>query len=128
MQIAIRLPEADIEQARKIASRKGIGYQTFLKMLEQVEGQKKERSTVKRTRRRKEPTASELTQLMRISPIKGWRLFRNLTQSELADMTGLKQTHVSLMEAKKIMPRENTLKKLAEALNCDVDDLTVRRS
>ncbi len=105
-----------------------VEYQTFLKMLEQVEGQKKERSTVKRTRRRKEPTASELTQLMRISPIKGWRLFRNLTQSELADMTGLKQTHVSLMEAKKIMPRENTLKKLAEALNCDVDDLTVRRS
>ncbi len=105
-----------------------VEYQTFLKMLEQIEDQKKEQSTVKRTRRRKEPTASELTQLMRISPIKGWRLFRNLTQSELADMTGLKQTHVSLMEAKKIMPRENTLKKLAEALNCDVDDLTVRRS
>ncbi len=31
--IAIRLPEADLEQARKIASRKGIGYQTLLKML-----------------------------------------------------------------------------------------------
>ncbi len=105
-----------------------VEYQTFLKMLEEVEGQKKERSTVKRTRRRKEPTASELTQLMRKSPIKGWRLFRNLTQSELAEVTGLKQTHVSLMEAKKIVPRENTLKKLAEALNCDVDDLTVRRS
>jgi len=104
-----------------------VEYQTFLKLLEQVEEQKKERSTVQRTRRRKEPTASELTQLMRISPIKGWRLFRNLTQSELAEKTGLKQTHVSLMEANKIKPRENTLKKLAEALNCDVDDLTVRR-
>ncbi len=104
-----------------------VEYQTFLKLLEQVEGQKKERSTVQRTRRRKEPTASELTQLMRISPIKGWRLFRNLTQSELAEKTGLKQTHVSLMEANKIKPRENTLKKLAEALDCDVDDLTVRR-
>jgi predicted DNA binding CopG/RHH family protein len=32
-QIAIRLPEADIPQARKIAERKGIGYQTLLKML-----------------------------------------------------------------------------------------------
>ncbi len=104
-----------------------VEYQTFLKLLEQVEGQKKERSTVQRTRRRKEPTASELTQLMRISPIKGWRLFRNLTQSELAEKTGLKQTHVSLMEANKIKPRENTLKKLAEALDCGVDDLTVRR-
>ena len=33
MQIAIRLPEADLTQARKIAERKGIGYQTLLKML-----------------------------------------------------------------------------------------------
>jgi len=32
-QIAIRLPEADIAQARKIAERKGVGYQTLLKML-----------------------------------------------------------------------------------------------
>lgn len=33
IQIAIRLPESDLEQARKIAIRKGIGYQTLLKML-----------------------------------------------------------------------------------------------
>jgi hypothetical protein len=32
-QIALRLPAADLEQARKIAERKGIGYQTLLKML-----------------------------------------------------------------------------------------------
>jgi predicted DNA binding CopG/RHH family protein len=32
-QIALRLPAADLEQARKIAKRKGIGYQTLLKML-----------------------------------------------------------------------------------------------
>src|SRR5580658_1987307 len=30
VQIALRLPAADIEQARKIADRKGIGYQTLL--------------------------------------------------------------------------------------------------
>jgi predicted DNA binding CopG/RHH family protein len=33
VQIAMRLPEADIARARKIAERKGIGYQTLLKML-----------------------------------------------------------------------------------------------
>jgi predicted DNA binding CopG/RHH family protein len=33
VQIAIRLPETDIAQARRIAERKGIGYQTLLKML-----------------------------------------------------------------------------------------------
>ena len=32
-QIAIRLPGTDLAQARKIAGRKGIGYQTLLKML-----------------------------------------------------------------------------------------------
>ena len=33
VQIAIRLPGEDIRQARQIAFRKGIGYQTLLKML-----------------------------------------------------------------------------------------------
>jgi hypothetical protein len=32
-QIALRLPGADIEEARKIAGRRGIGYQTLLKMI-----------------------------------------------------------------------------------------------
>lgn len=105
-----------------------VDYQTFTKLLEQLENQKKDNLVTKRTRRRREPTASELTQLMRTNPIKGWRLFRNLTQSELADKTGLKQTHVSLMEANKIKPRENTLRKLSDALNCDIDDLISRHT
>ena len=33
VQIAIRLPETDLVRAREIADRKGIGYQTLLKML-----------------------------------------------------------------------------------------------
>jgi predicted DNA binding CopG/RHH family protein len=33
IQIAIRLPGTDVAQARKIADRKGIGYQTLLKIL-----------------------------------------------------------------------------------------------
>ena len=33
IQIAIRLPGADLAQARKIAGGRGIGYQTLLKML-----------------------------------------------------------------------------------------------
>src|SRR6266404_1377299 len=33
VQIAIRLPGDDLEQARKIAARKGIVYQTLIKML-----------------------------------------------------------------------------------------------
>ncbi|MEE9464102.1 MAG: helix-turn-helix transcriptional regulator [Candidatus Neomarinimicrobiota bacterium] len=103
-----------------------IEYQVFMKLLAQVENQKKSGVGVHQFRQRKEPTARELTRLMRSNPIKGWRLFRNMTQSELAEQTGLKQTHVSLMEANKIKPRKNTLEKLAEALTCSVDDLIVR--
>ncbi|MCE5306871.1 MAG: BrnA antitoxin family protein [Acidobacteriales bacterium] len=33
VQIALRLPEADLARARELAGRKGIGYQTLLKML-----------------------------------------------------------------------------------------------
>ena len=33
IQIALRLPEPDVAKAREIATRKGIGYQTLLKML-----------------------------------------------------------------------------------------------
>ena len=33
VQIALRLPEPDIAKARELAMRKGIGYQTLLKML-----------------------------------------------------------------------------------------------
>jgi len=33
VQIALRLPAPDVAKAREIAGRKGIGYQTFLKML-----------------------------------------------------------------------------------------------
>ncbi len=104
-----------------------VDYQSFLKLLEQFENMSKIKGATTRTRQRREPSASELTQLMRTNPIKGWRLFRNLTQSELAEITGLKQTHVSLMEGNKIKPREITLKKLATALDCSVEDLTVRR-
>ena len=33
VQIALRLPEPDVTKAREIATRKGIGYQTLLKIL-----------------------------------------------------------------------------------------------
>jgi len=33
VQIALRLPEPDVEKARELPMRKGIGYQTLLKML-----------------------------------------------------------------------------------------------
>jgi hypothetical protein len=43
VQIALRLPGQDIEKARAIADRKGIGYQTLLKMIVHEGLQREER-------------------------------------------------------------------------------------
>jgi len=52
---------------------------------------------------------------------------RNLTQRELADRIGLNFTYLSRIENDRLdadqTPREDTLKKIAQALNADVDDL-----
>ena len=104
-----------------------VDYQIFLKLLENSEGSidKIKRTTTKRNG--KDPTAKELTKIMRNSPIRGWRLFRRMTQADLAELTGLKQTHISMMEANKIKPRKNTLAKIAEALSCEADDLVTQK-
>ena len=44
VQIALRLPAPDLAKAREIAERKGIGYQTLLKMLVHEGLRREERS------------------------------------------------------------------------------------
>lgn len=46
-----------------------------------------------------------------------------LTQKELAERMGLKQTAVSWWETDRGNPSASTLPKLAAVLNCTVDDL-----
>ena len=46
-----------------------------------------------------------------------------MTQSELALLTELHRTEISLLENAKRMPRLDTLVKLVCALNCSADDL-----
>ena len=55
--------------------------------------------------------------------IKKMREKRNLTQKQLAELLGVKQSHVSRWEAGTFKPNATTLKKLAEVLNCQIDDL-----
>lgn len=104
-----------------------VEYQAFMKLLENSNGGKATKKAANTKRNHKDPSAIELTKIMRNSPIRGWRLFRNMTQADLAKLTGLKQTHISLMEANKIKPRSNTLVKLAAALSCKTDDLVTRK-
>lgn len=46
-----------------------------------------------------------------------------LTQAELAQIMGCKQKDISRWEAGQIEPGVLTVKKMAQALNCSMDDL-----
>lgn len=48
---------------------------------------------------------------------------RGVTQVELADLTGLPQSHVSAMERGAILPNLLTLLRLAKALGCKTSEL-----
>lgn len=55
--------------------------------------------------------------------IKKMREKRNLTQKQLAELLGVKQSNISRWEAGTYQPNATTLKKMADALNCRIDDL-----
>lgn len=55
--------------------------------------------------------------------LKTFRLSKNLTQLELAKLLNVKRTTVSMWENNKSLPNIDTLKKIAQVLDCTVDDL-----
>ena len=55
--------------------------------------------------------------------IKEMRIKRGLTQKQLAELLGVKQSNISRWEAGTFQPNATTLKKMADALNCRIDDL-----
>lgn len=55
--------------------------------------------------------------------IKEMRVKRNLTQKQLAELLGVKQSNISRWEAGTYQPNATTLKKMADVLNCRIDDL-----
>lgn len=57
-------------------------------------------------------------------PVKVFREYRGLTQSGLADAAGLKQAYVSQIEARSRVGTVDVLKRIAEALRVDLEDLT----
>lgn len=56
-------------------------------------------------------------------PIREWRKYRGLTQTELADAAGTSQAAIALIENGKRNPTIETARKCADALGCDLDDL-----
>ncbi len=55
--------------------------------------------------------------------IKRERLSRNMTQRELADAVGVGVPHISKIEADRESPSDALLRKVAETLACDPDEL-----
>lgn len=58
----------------------------------------------------------------------GLRIFsirkeKGITQEQLAEKTGLRQTHISRIERGVYMPRIDIAERIAEALGCRIGDL-----
>lgn len=58
-----------------------------------------------------------------VMKLKEIRLSRNMTQNELAEKLNVERTTVTMWETKKSSPNLQTIKKLAEILNCKIEDL-----
>lgn len=58
-----------------------------------------------------------------VSLVKCWREHIGLTQIELADKAGLKQSSLARIESGQSKPRKTTLEKLAEAMNLTLEQL-----
>lgn len=57
------------------------------------------------------------------NPIKVWRAYRGLTQHDLAEKTGLSQSYLAMMENGEREGTVKALKRIAKALDVDIDDL-----
>ncbi len=56
-------------------------------------------------------------------PLKVWREYRGLTQTDLATKAGISQGQVAQMESGKRAGKVSVIRKLASALDVDLDDL-----
>jgi predicted transcriptional regulator len=55
--------------------------------------------------------------------VKAWREYFELTQKELAEKAGMKQSALARLENGNFKPRKSTLKKIAQALGIELDQL-----
>ena len=54
---------------------------------------------------------------------KAWRQYLGWTQTKLAEKSGMKQSALARIESGAVTPREDTLRKLAHAMNLSLEQL-----
>lgn len=59
----------------------------------------------------------------RENPLRVWREYRGMTQPELAEKAGVSQGHISELEKTGKAPTLDMARRIADAMNCDIDDL-----
>lgn len=58
-----------------------------------------------------------------INLLGAWRIYRNLSQYEVAEKTGLTQSAISQMERKESKPQKKTLERFAKVYGCNVEQM-----
>ena len=60
-----------------------------------------------------------------VSLLAAWRIYRNLSQQEVAEMTGLTQSAISQAECKDSKPQKKIREKLAKIFDCLPEQLSI---
>lgn len=60
-----------------------------------------------------------------VNALTAWRIYRNLSQQEVAEKTGLSQSAISQAERKGKRPQKRTREKLAKIYGCTPEQLAV---
>lgn len=109
-------------------------YQEYLKlvekaeMLEDIEDYEKAKAEIEKNGTEYLPMELAFTLIDGANPIKTWREYRNLTQNDLAEKTGISIPYLSQLEAGKRRGSIQVISALAKAMNLTVDDLLPRQS
>ena len=98
---------------------------TFDRMLEELEDREDIRAYDRAKARPQEFVPVEIAHRLIAceKPIRVWREYRKLTQQQLADKVGVSKPYLSQLESGAREASVNVIKRLAAALEVDVDDL-----
>ena len=67
------------------------------------------------------------TDLSDRNPLAMRRVAAGLTQTQLAELAGVKRKQIAMLEAGQVIPRRNNAIKISQALGCEPEDIVCWR-